>query len=65
MGIPRGETLTVTFTAEEVAKLESILQTQLNYGAEENTREGRFHEFAQAIYDRLAKADRERGWHGI
>ena len=65
MGIPRGETLTVTFTAEEIAKLESILQTQLDYGAEEGTREGRFHDFAQAIYDRLAEADRERGWHGI
>lgn len=65
MGIPRGETLTVTFTAEEIAKLESILQNHLDYGAPEESREGRFHDYAQSIYGVLSEADRERGWHGI
>lgn len=65
MGIPRDTTLTITLSDRQVAGLELLLQQHLDYLADEGTREHRYHEIAQSVYDTLARADRANGNYGV
>jgi hypothetical protein len=65
MGIPLGETLTITLNAYDVASLECLLQEHLCYVAEEGTREARHHDTAERIYELLSEADRKAGRFGV
>lgn len=56
MGIEIGTTLTVTFTAEEIAKLDCLLQVAMWQYEETNVHYFKHHERIASVYSALGRA---------